>query len=347
MNRSHSTDWTGVSVVVPHYNALDDLDHCLAGLRAHGGTTLDIVVADDASTRGDPAAVCERHGARRVVLPRNAGPAVARNAGVAATDATVIVFIDADVVVHADTLQQALDALHAGPDIGACFGSYDERPADPAFLSQFRNLYHRWVHQSGDTEASTFWTGCGAVRREAFEAAGGFSAALSRMGMEDIDLGYRIRDAGYRIVLVKDMECTHLKAWTARLMVRTDVMGRGVPWMLLLLARQGGEADLNIDLRSRLATLAGGLLPVALLAALAWPPALWVAGLAGAVVVSTQWGFLRYVGRLRGAGFALRCVPALWLFFFCCAVSIPIAVALHLFGRGVRGKLAGEDPSGA
>lgn len=333
-------------MVVPCHEAARDLDRCLGALRAHNGPGLEIVVVDDASTRDDPAEVAARHGARCLRLERNAGPAVARNAGVEATDGSVVVFIDADVVVHEDTIALAVDTLDGDATLGACFGSYDAHPAAPGFWSQFRNLYHRWVHQRGDAEASTFWTGCGAVRRVAFEAAGGFSAALSRMGMEDIDLGYRLRDTGWRIRLVREMKCIHLKHWRFASMVRTDIFGRGVPWMLLLLARGGAEADLNIDPRARLATLLGGALPLLALAGLAWPPAFAIALGAGGLIALLQWGFLREARRLRGTAFALACVPALWVFFACCAVSIPIALLRHVTGRGLAGRLATPPASG-
>lgn len=327
-------------MVVPCYNAGEDLEHCLAALRRHNGPGLELVVADDASTRGDPEAVAQRHGARFLRLPSNAGPAVVRNVGVKAASGAAILFVDADVMVHADTVRRAVETLEADPGLGACFGSYDEAPADPGFLSQFRNLYHRWVHQTGRESASTFWTGCGAVRRAAFESTGGFSPALSRMGMEDIDLGYRLRDAGWRIALVKDMACRHLKAWTLGGMVRTDIFHRGVPWMLLLLAREGGERDLNIDRRSQVATVAGGILPAALLLGLFWPPALGLAALCLLTIVVLRWGFLRYVARLRGPLFALGAVPALAVFFFCSAASIPIALLRHFTGHGLQGRLA-------
>jgi GT2 family glycosyltransferase len=329
-----------LSVVVPCYNADQDLEQCLEALRTDGGEALDILVVDDASTRGDPAAIADRYGARYLRLPDNAGPAVARNAGVAASDSPGILFIDADVRVHPGTVAKALAALREATDVGACFGSYDQAPDDPGFFSQFRNLLHRWVHQTGRREASTFWTGCGAVTREAFDAAGGFSPALSRMGMEDIDLGYRMRDAGFRILLIKDMLGTHLKAWTPASMVHTDIFHRGVPWMLLLLARDGAPPDLNLDARSRWCTVAGGVLPAALVLSLWWTPMLLIAALALAVIAGFQWGFLRMVAELKSPGFALACIPALALFYCCAAVSIPIALLRHWTGRGLKGRLA-------
>lgn len=351
MTDGPSGDAAGLSVVVPCYDADRDLDLCLAALRADGGPGLEIVVVDDASPRGDPNGVATRHGARCIRLDANAGPGIARNVGVANAGGATILFVDADVCVQRGTLERVREALAADPRIGACFGSYDEAPSDPRFLSQFRNLYHRWVHQHANPEATTFWTGCGAVRRDAFVAVGGFSRALSRLGMEDIELGYRLRDAGWRIRLVKNLTGTHLKAWTLAKMVRTDIFHRGVPWLLLLLARRGSSVrerrDLNLDTASRLATVAGAVLPAGLIAGMFWPPALLLALTAGAAIVVLRWGFLRYVRRLRGIGFAALSVPALWLLFACAAAAVPLALARAAAGQGLKGRLArpGDRPA--
>ena len=71
-------------------------------------------------------------------------------------------------------------------------------------VSQYRNLLHHFVHQHGNSEASTFWAGCGAIRRSVFEEMGGFDEQrFPTPSIEDIELGYRLRQAGHRILLDK------------------------------------------------------------------------------------------------------------------------------------------------
>jgi hypothetical protein len=62
------------------------------------------------------------------------------------------------------------------------------------------------------------------------------------------------------------MQCTHLKRWTLRNMVYTDIFLRGAPWVELLRRFQDVPSDLNLGWRSRLATACTGLLVLALLA---------------------------------------------------------------------------------
>jgi GT2 family glycosyltransferase len=233
------------AVVVPATNAPPTLERCVAAVRA---------AAPDAEV------IVERE-------PSGAGPAAARNAGVARTDAEVVAFVDADVVVHADALNRLRDRLAADPALAAAFGAYDDRPAAPGAVSRFRNLLHHHVHATSAGRAETFWAGLGAVRREAFDRAGGFDAeAFPGPAVEDIELGMRIRRAGGEIVLDPEVRGTHLKPWTLAEMVRTDFARRGLPWARLQLADGAASGALNLAPRHRLSALVSAAWVAALLA---------------------------------------------------------------------------------
>src|SRR5690606_7533586 len=109
-----------------------------------------------------------------------------------------------------------------------------------------------FVHQQGKEEAFTFWSGCGAIRRSVFDALGGYSTEFRRPAIEDIELGARVRDAGGKILLAKDLQVKHLKKWTLKSILVTDVRDRGFPWSLLLAARREMPSDLNLTLSQRM-----------------------------------------------------------------------------------------------
>src|SRR5207244_833451 len=91
----------------------------------------------------------------------------------------------------------------------------------------------------GQLDASTFWAGCGAIRRSVFEEIGGFQAErFRRPSIEDIDLGYRLCGAGHRIRLDPGLQGTHLKRWTLGSIVRPDVACRA---LYAFFRRQGGN----------------------------------------------------------------------------------------------------------
>src|SRR5688500_4137339 len=72
------------------------------------------------------------------------GPAVARSRGSEGARGEVLVFIDADTRVHSDPLSRFAALMRERPEVNAVFGAYDDAPAHPSFLSQYRNLLHRY-----------------------------------------------------------------------------------------------------------------------------------------------------------------------------------------------------------
>jgi GT2 family glycosyltransferase len=194
------------------------------------------------------------------------------------------------------------------------FGSYDDTPAAPNFLSQYKNLFHHYVHQHGRAEAATFWAGCGAIRRDVFLAVGGFDEAYRQPSIEDIELGYRLRRAGHTIRLAHQIQVKHLKRWTIRSLLRADVLLRAVPWTELM--QRDGQMlnDLNLTWSARVAVVLAGLGLLELVAAAWWP---WLLGLA-AVALAAMWtlhaGLLRFFAAKRGVLFAVTALPWLWLY---------------------------------
>jgi GT2 family glycosyltransferase len=224
-----------LAVVVPATDRPPSLARCVRALRASAEPPDELVVVDS---------------------PAGLGPAGARNAGVAATSSDVVAFVDADVEVAPEALGRLRGRFAADPGLAAVFGSYDDAPEAPGAVSLFRNLLHHHVHTSSPGPAETFWAGLGAVRREALEAAGGFDAErFPGAAVEDIELGMRLRRAGAPIVLDPAITGTHLKRWSMRSMVATDVLRRGVPWTRLVLEGGAPEA-LNLGWRHRLSALA-------------------------------------------------------------------------------------------
>jgi hypothetical protein len=122
------------------------------------------------------------------------------------------------------------------------------------------------VHQIGNPEASTFWTGCGAIWRNVFEQMGGFTESYDRPSIEDIELGTRLRASGLRIRLEKTMLGKHMKQWRLWNLVSTDLFKRGVPWMVLVLRQRQAPSDLNLNLTSRVATLLAASFALSLVA---------------------------------------------------------------------------------
>lgn len=304
-----------LSVIVPVYNDDGSLGRCLDALTTSCPPDAEIIVVDDGSTDGS-AAVASRLPVRLVRLPTNSGPAAARNHGARQARGDILLFVDSDVAVAPGTLEHVARAFDGRPDVTAMFGSYDASPAAPGIVSRYKNLLHHFVHQSGETEASTFWAGCGAIRRAAFEALGGFAEdRFRRPSIEDIELGYRLRRAGHRVLLDKSLQGTHLKRWTLRSLLVTDIVGRAIPWTRLILESGQPVDDLNVRRDQRLSAGLVGLALVCLALVPLWSGLAGVAGAALLIVIVLNRRLYRFFVRHGGLGFAGVCLLLHWLYY--------------------------------
>jgi glycosyltransferase involved in cell wall biosynthesis len=300
-----------VSVIIPVYNGASTLEICLKALGASTFRDFEIIVVDDGSSDGS-AELAQLSTAGRQ------GPAFARNLGARSASGDILMFVDADVLVHPNTLETALRAFERDPSIDAVIGAYDDEPAERNFLSQYKNLMHCYIHRQGKQRASTFWTGCGAIRKSVFDQAGGFDERYRRPSIEDIELGARLTHAGFRIELDPAMMVKHLKRWTLGAMLKSDIFDRAIPWTELMLGRRHMPADLNLQWSQRAGVALVLVSPV--LAAYWWPAACC----ALVVTLALNRGFYKFLIQKRGVLFAIRAVPLHLLYFAYSGVSFAL-----------------------
>lgn len=195
-----------VSVIVPHYNDLANLELCLAAL---SGQTLardsyEVIVADNNSAVGIDA-VRAVVGARALVVPapeQGAGPA--RNAAASVANAKAFAFIDSDCVPAPDWLERGLAALARAEIVGGAVAATARDPANPtpseAFELVFAFQMKRYVERKGFGGSGNLF-----VRRPIFDVVGGFRKGIS----EDEEWGRRAVTRGYRTVYDGSVCATH------------------------------------------------------------------------------------------------------------------------------------------
>lgn len=338
MPECSETPLTSISVVIACRNGSATISACLRAVFASTYPVRECIVVDDCSI-DNSAELATSCGAQLIELLTPAGPARARNTGASIGTGDVLIFLDSDVCVHSDTLARIAEHFQNNPELDAVIGSYDDTPGDPGFVSQYRNLLHCFTHQHGRRASSTFWCGCGAIRRSVFLRHGGLPEHYRRPCIEDIEFGYELHVAGATLLLDRAIQVKHLKRWTLANMVRTDVCDRAVPWTRLILRSGQMPDDLNIKWSQRAS--------VAL--ALSTPPLLLAGQYAAVfllvcVLIGLNCTFYRFLIDKRGVCFGLAAIPLHLSYFLYSGVGFGVGLSAHLFSRGraFLRELAGE-----
>jgi GT2 family glycosyltransferase len=292
---------------------------------------------DNGST-DDSVSIAESHLATVLHCPGPSGPGAARNTGANYAKGMILFFVDADVVIRPDTATKIVEHFQLNAGVAAVFGSYDDTPPASNFLSQYKNLLHHFVHQEGNPEASTFWGGCGAIRKNVFQAVKGFDQdRYPNPSIEDIELGYRLRSQGYRILLDKNIQVTHLKEWRLKSLLRADILYRAVPWSKLILESKGMINDLNLQGSQR---ICGGLAClIFFLLPLSWVypvvlPVLFV--FSATIFMVNRRLFLFFLNR-RGIGFLFLAFPMHLVYYLYSVTTFALC--------GVQFAFQGKQPA--
>jgi len=207
------------SVVIPTYNRMDVLPEVLEALEAQtGAPTFEVVVVDDGSSDGTAQYLNERHFEipSRIVVQDNRGPAAARNRGVAEARGERVAFLGDDTVPDPGWLAAHARAAGARPG-ESLLGVIGYTRWHPRMRL---NPFLRYINDHGlqfgyalidDPENVSFnflYTSNLSLPRDALLEEG-FDLRFPYPAWEDIELGYRLRKRGLRLVYEPAAETLH------------------------------------------------------------------------------------------------------------------------------------------
>jgi GT2 family glycosyltransferase len=197
------------TVVIPNYNGIRYLQNCLDSLRHQNCRDFHILLIDNGSTDGSVALAAEHYPeAELVCFETNRGFCEAVNEGIRRSCTPYVILLNNDTICEPDFVSGLIDAMEAHPDSFSC--------ASRMVMMQDENR----MDNGGDYYCALGWAyACGKGRpvsrylkqREIFSACAG--AAIYRRSvfdeiglfdevhfayLEDVDVAYRARIAGYR-----------------------------------------------------------------------------------------------------------------------------------------------------
>ncbi len=224
-----------LSVIIVSWNVRNDILNCLCSLDgALFSRSFETIVIDNASSDGSvweirkefPKVKCIDNG-------RNYGFAKANNQGVKSAKGEYLFFLNPDTIMHSGALEYLIDFMDNNKDVGMCgpkllnddgsiqrsvrrFPSYRGALYRFTFLRYFKifkNSYQRWLMRDFDYQSQRdvdqLMGAALLVRKSIIEKQGGFDERYF-MYYEEVDLCYRIKQNGWRIVYLPQACITHL-----------------------------------------------------------------------------------------------------------------------------------------
>jgi len=216
-----------LSIVIVNWNSRDDLRACLSSLAAQTHRDLDVIVVDNGSTDGSASmATAEFPSCRVLPQPDNLGFAEGCNRGIQASTGEWVAMLNNDCVAEAGWAQALVDAASRAPASCGMLQSlmlFLDRPGtinstgiELTALGNGRDRHRdrSWPNDESTRPAAIFCptAGAAAYRRtmlDQIQLSTGYFDRDHFMYLEDLDLGWRARLAGWDALYVPDSVVRH------------------------------------------------------------------------------------------------------------------------------------------
>lgn len=209
---------TKISVVIPTYNRLHELRHVLPSLLAQDlpREHYEIIIADSQSNDGTAeylAAMSAQAPNVRHVPGAYTGRADARNAGIREATGAIVQFNDSDIIASPDLLRRHLERHEARAHIAVVGLEVQVKTLEDYERKRDRPELRGPLHPETRTRLPWlyFLTGNASVERGDLLRVGSFDESFTGYGHEDLELGYRLEQAGIEIVYAPDAVNYHLQ----------------------------------------------------------------------------------------------------------------------------------------
>ena len=214
-----------VSVLMVNYNGGEVLERALGHLMAVEDQWHEVILADNGSTDGSLSRVQAEFPAVRILrLGANLGFGTANNRAAAEAEGDLLLLLNSDAWLKTDTLPALIQALDDHPKAALAAPSLVYPDGKPQFhwapltsvmgeaVQLIRNRLEgfSFIHRLRFGAVGWYTGACMLLRREAFQAVGGFDEDFF-LYFEDVDLCIRLRRQGWDLVDVPEVQAVHVK----------------------------------------------------------------------------------------------------------------------------------------
>jgi len=224
-----------LSIIIVSWNVREDLLRCIRSIEENKPScTFEVIIVDNASTDGT-VDIIQKHFSEisLIINIDNRGFAAANNQALKKSQSKYILFLGPDTIIHPKSLDILVRFMESNEDVGACgskllncdgtiqpsvrrfptFRAALYRHSAFRYLHLFRGQYNKWLMKDfkydRQLDVDQLMGAALMVRRSIIDQLGGMDEIFF-MYYEEVDLCYRIKQAGWRIVYVPNVEITHL-----------------------------------------------------------------------------------------------------------------------------------------
>lgn len=245
-----------VTVIIPTFNRTKMVCDCVRSVLASDHPSFEVVVVDDCSSEDVGAALRDALGddirLRCLRNEKNLQLGKSRSRGADAARGELLLFLDDDNIVDREMLKNLADefARHEDTGLAAPVAVHVNGYKDGTIWT-LGSDFNRWTSQPADhlagipfaklpTDVARFPTlyspNAFMVRKAIFNQIGGFDFNLP-FNYDDADLGWRIRDLGYRNWIVSTARTRHMNFMSGNDTMQLRQLGLNATWKAYTLSR--------------------------------------------------------------------------------------------------------------
>jgi len=216
-----------VSLIVLNWNGQEYLEACMTSLLDLDYPDPEIVMVDNGSTDNSVSYVSDQFPSVRIIeTGRNLGYAGGMNVGISRTNSDIVVLLNNDIIVEKDWLTELVRCMESDKRIGIAgckvfFADNKRLQHAGGYVSLplgLPNHYGYREEDNGDYDAMVdvqYVTGAAmAIRRPVLDQLNGMDAGFFPIYFEDVDICFRAREKGWRVVYAPESRLVHLESAT-------------------------------------------------------------------------------------------------------------------------------------